>query len=242
MSRRIPLLVPAALAFMALVLAVLWLAPGPAASWRRWQPPPPQPPNLDDALAAVLRINPAADAAYPTVLARPLLDPSRRPQPTSASSLAAAPPPIAIEQVTMQGIVNGPTLTGVFLQEAGQGRFVRRGEKVGDWTLEGIDGGKIVFRRGSEQRKIELLPLQEQGNNKTQDQGSKSNAALVRPHAPAVAPPAPPPPRPAPTAGPGPKPAGVAAEPASAPLGARGAFGGGRRTPPPPVNDGAAPR
>ena len=110
--------------------------------------------------AAALRFNPAAVAVYPVVLQRPLLSAARRPQaPASASAAGpAAPPPTASEQVRMQGIVAGPTLTGVFLEEDGQSRFVRRGEQVGDWTLDAVRGRDIVFQRGAEQRTIELLP------------------------------------------------------------------------------------
>ena len=76
----------------ALALAALWFGPGPAAGWRQWQAPQPQPPNLDDVQAAALRFNPAAGAAYPQVLERPLLNPARRPQASASAGPAAAPP------------------------------------------------------------------------------------------------------------------------------------------------------
>ena len=158
-------------AVLALALAALWFGPGPAAGWRQWQAPQPQPPNLDDVQAAALRFNPAAGAAYPQVLERPLLNPARRPQ-ASASAGPEAAPPTAIEEATMQGIVAGATLTGVFLEEKGEARFVRIGEKVGDWALESIRGREIVFRRGAEQRKIELAPA-----NPESDQGKGAPAA-----------------------------------------------------------------
>jgi len=188
MTRQVSPLALAALALMALALAALWFGPGPAAAWRQWQPPAPQAPNLDDAKAATLQFNPAAGAAYPAVLQRPLMDASRRPAPPPASTASepAAPPPTAIEQVTMQGIVAGPTLTGVFLQEDGAARFVRLGEKVGDWTLDSIHGRDIIFKRGAEQHRIELLPAP-QPDPKQAQAGDKAKAAPGQP-TPAAAP------------------------------------------------------
>ena len=66
-------------------LAVAWLAPGPLARWRTWQAPAPQPLSLADVDAALLVANPAAAAAYPAVLARPLMEPARRPQAASCA-------------------------------------------------------------------------------------------------------------------------------------------------------------
>ena len=230
-------------AVLALALAALWFGPGPAAGWRQWQAPQPQPPNLDDVQAAALRFNPAAGAAYPQVLERPLLNPARRPQ-ASASAGPEAAPPTAIEEATMQGIVAGATLTGVFLEEKGEARFVRIGEKVGDWALESIRGREIVFRRGAEQRKIELAPA-----NPESDQGKGAPAAQGQP--PAAAPgrrganASPPPPRATPAAAPAPAPAPAPAAPppaapstpspaapaaSAAPL---GAFGGSAPQPAP---------
>ena len=149
-------------ALMGLVLAALWLGPGPLAQWRQWQAPAPQAPNFDDARASALRANPAAAAQDPLVLERPLFYPSRRPQaPASAASSAAPapPPPTAIEQVKLQGIVAGPLLTGVMLLEDGKNRFVRTGETVGDWTLRAVQGRDAVFERDGQQRRIELSLL-----------------------------------------------------------------------------------
>ena len=78
---------------LAAVLAVLWLAPGAPAQWRTWQAPQPQPPSLDDIDAAQLTPNPAAGAAYPGVLQRPLMDPARRPQAAARAPAAAAAAP-----------------------------------------------------------------------------------------------------------------------------------------------------
>lgn len=155
MNRAATVVSLAAAALLAAALAALWLAPGPQARWRQWQAPPPQAPQLDDVQTASLRPNPAAVATYPAVLERPLFNPARRPQP-SASAPAAAPAPAAIEQVRLQGLVAGPALTGVMLEEQGKARFVRIGEAVAGWTLERVQARAAVFVRAGQQRQIAL--------------------------------------------------------------------------------------
>lgn len=138
------------------VLAALWLAPGTPARWRGWQAPAPQAPTLDDVRAAVLLDNPAASAAYPDLLARPLMSPSRRPQAAAAPDQPAAEPPTAIDQLKLLGIVAGPALNGAMIEHDGQARFVRRGERIGDWTLDALADREARFVRGDERRSIEL--------------------------------------------------------------------------------------
>lgn len=138
------------------VLAALWLAPGTPARWRSWQAPAPQAPTLDDVRAAVLLDNPAASATYPDLLARPLMSPSRRPQAAAAPGQPAAEPPTAIDQLKLLGIVAGPALNGAMIEHDGQARFVRRGERVGDWTLDALADREARFVRGDERRSIEL--------------------------------------------------------------------------------------
>ena len=191
MSRRIgitELLIALNLALLG-ALAVAWLAPGPLARWRTWQAPAPQPLSLADVDAALLVANPAAAAAYPAVLARPLMEPARRPQAAASGPLAAAsepPPASTLDKLTLQGIVAGPTLNGVLVNEDGKSRFVRRGERVGDWTLERLSGREAVFARAEERRRIEL-PVAH---------GGPADAAAPLPvpaRAPAAARPVPPP-------------------------------------------------
>ena len=158
MTRRLAVtLYLGAITLMAALLAVLWLAPGPLAGWRHWQAPAPQAPKLDDVQAALLQANPAAAAAYPVVLARPLFDPARRPPAPAPVNAASAPPPApsVIEQAKLQGVIAGPTLSGVMLEEGGQSRFVRVGEAVGDWTLKSVQGRQAVFARRGQQRVLD---------------------------------------------------------------------------------------
>lgn len=239
MNRAATVVSLAVAALLAAALAALWLAPGPQARWRQWQAPPPQAPQLDDVQTASLRPNPAAVATYPAVLERPLFNPARRPQP-SASAPAAAPAPAAIEQVRLQGLVAGPLLTGVMLQEDGNDRFVRTGEQVGDWTLRAIEGRDAVFERAGQQRRIQLsvlpdpdaapsganAPARPSATTPRQRPGTRPAAAPTPAPAARFAPPAPAA-RPAPAT---PAPPAPAAAPADIPL---GSFGGSARRVPP---------
>jgi hypothetical protein len=155
MNARITLLLAAVCVLLAAALAALWLGPGALAGWRAWSPPPAQAPNLDDARTALLNPNPAATAAYPAVLERPLIAPTRRPE-APATAEAEPAPPNAIEQVKLTGLLTGPTLTGVMIEEDGKPRFVRRDQKIGDWTLTAIQGRQLLFTRGGERKQIEL--------------------------------------------------------------------------------------
>lgn len=144
-----------AVALMAALLAALWLAPGPLAALRHWQAPAPQAPKLDDVQAALLHANPTAGAAYPVVLARPLFEPTRSPSAKAPTATVPTPAPSAIEQAKLQGVVAGPTLSGVMLEEGGQSRFVRVGEAVGDWTLHSVQGRQARFVRRGQQRVLD---------------------------------------------------------------------------------------
>lgn len=221
------------LAFVALLialLAALWWAPGALGQWRHWPVPPAQPPQLDDVRAALLHANPAAAAAYPAVLERPLFNPARRPVASASSAPAAAPPPpSAIEQARLQGIVAGPTLSGALVEEGGQPRFVRIGETVGDWTLARVQGRQAVFTRHGQERTLDWpadAPPPPAAGPKPPTAAAKA-ATVVQPVAaprpPAAQPPAPPP-----------APASAGAAPA-----ARGSFGGGSAKPT-PAPSGAA--
>lgn len=150
-QRSATVLYVGAVALMAALLAALWLAPGPLAALRHWQAPSRRRP-LDDVQAALLHANPTAGAAYPVVLARPLFEPTRSPSAKAPTATVPTPAPSAIEQAKLQGVVAGPTLSGVMLEEGGQSRFVRVGEAVGDWTLHSVQGRRARFVRRGQQR------------------------------------------------------------------------------------------
>lgn len=244
-SRRALAIYAAALALMLVLLAALWWAPGPLAAWRQWQAPPPQAPNLDDVRAAVLRANPAAAALSPVVTERPLFNDTRRaalPATSAASAPKRAPSPI--EQARLQGVIAGPTLSGVMLEEDGKARFVRVGESVGDWKLARLRDRQAVFVRGGQERTLEwqapaaaaapgaAAPSGAPGAAPTTGAApTATNAAAgaAKSMAP-VPPPARVPPPPAAPATTAPAPAPAASQPASL-----GSFGGGVRLPAKPA-------
>lgn len=254
---RITSLLLAGVALLAVILAALWLGPEPLAAWRAWSPPAPQAPNLDDVQTALLKANPAATAAYPAIMERPLFQPSRRLEAAASAPAAAAPPPTAIEQIKLLGLISGADLTGVMLEEQGQQRFVRRGEKVGDWTLDAIEERFAVFTRDGERKQIELpYTYVTQPKDAAAPAGAKKpgappasgpahpepfappSALAVPKAAPASAPtpahaPAPAAPAPMPKSAPAAKPAPAAA-PASAPA---ASFGGRARPQPSPPKE-----
>ncbi|MBY4595850.1 hypothetical protein [Ottowia caeni] len=160
MNRRaIPLLLVINTA-LAVGLAVLWFGPGRST---QWQPPAAQPPNLNDARAAVLRPRPEALAEYPQIAERPLFSAARRPtQSAPDSEKTAAPPPVELDKLKMFGTINGSTMRGILAEVEGQSRFVRRGEKVGEWTLRSIESSQAVFEKDDE-RRIIPLPLAQAG-------------------------------------------------------------------------------
>ena len=159
MNRRATPFLLAINAALAAGLALLWFGPG---SSTQWQPPAAQPPNLDDARAAVLRPRREAVAEYPRIAERPLFSATRRPAPSNASASdaekTAAPPPVELDKLKMFGTINGSTMRGILAEVEGQSRFVRRGEKVGEWTLRSIESSEAVFEKGDE-RRVVPLPL-----------------------------------------------------------------------------------
>lgn len=246
MNRLVTALYAGAVALMAALLTALWLAPGPLAAWRHWQAPAPQAPRLDDVQAALLHANPAAAATYPVVLARPLFEPARSPSAKAPTATAPAPAPSAIEQVKLQGVVAGPTLSGVMLEEDGQSRFVRVGEAVGDWTLHSVQGRQARFVRRGQQRVLDwAAPAGEPAAPAPAKAGqaaakAASPAAQRAPAAPGTASvrPAGQPPVPAPQAL---VPQSAAPVPPAAAPATHGSFGGGGgRKPPDPRPDASA--
>ena len=147
-------------AALAAVLAALWLGPQGTLRHTVWQMPQAQPSNLDEVANAVLGLNPALHGRYSEVIARPLFTNDRRPivpEPAPGSE-AAAPPPIALDQVVLSGIVAGPSFTGVLAQVEGQQRLLKRGDRVGDWTLDSIKDREVSFTRQGEARALTLKP------------------------------------------------------------------------------------
>jgi hypothetical protein len=61
--------------------------------------------------------------------------------------------------MVLTGIVAGPRLTGVLAQVDGESRFLRKGDQVGDWSLDAIKGRDVTFvQQGGESRTLSLNP------------------------------------------------------------------------------------
>lgn len=158
MSGRFISLALVANAALAAVLAAMWLGPQGALRHTVWHVPQPQPSNLNEVVGTVLVRNPALQRAYPEITQRPLFTNDRRPVvPEEAPSpQEAAPPPIALDQIVLSGIVAGPRFTGVMAQVDGQQRLLKPGDTVGDWILERIDDRDVRFTRNGELRVLTL--------------------------------------------------------------------------------------
>ncbi|ARU06297.1 hypothetical protein CCO03_17875 [Comamonas serinivorans] len=185
-------------AVLAVALAAVWLGPQGVLRHTIWQAPAPQGVNLDDAANGVLAANPAVTRAYPEVLDRPLFAAARRPvaAPEPEDDKPAAPPPIALDKVVLTGIVAGPRLTGALAQVDGESRFLKVGDQVGDWQVDGVTGRDVRFHKGDEKRTL-TLPYAHASAPDAGDAG-KASPKPVAPRADAVRPPpqaAPQPPR-----------------------------------------------
>ena len=179
--KKLPTLLAFACLLLLAALAWLWLGPGSTTRGGTWQPPAAQAPQLEDLRGHQLAPGPRTDARPVALVQRPLFVAGRRPAPppAPAASAPAAPPPILLDSVRPVGIIAGPALTGVMVELEGESRFLRRGDRVGDWELLGIRDREITFASG-DQRRVLQLPA---------DHASPPEAAAApgRPAAPARA-------------------------------------------------------
>ena len=159
--------------------------------------------------------------------------------PAAATAAAAPPPPAAIEKIKLLGIVAGPALSGVLIDEDGQSRFVRRGERIGDWTLDSLQDRAAGFVRGAERRSIELSVAPADATPAPAGPRSNRGAAQPTVPAPTASPAAVSRPRPATPAPARAAPAATPAPAADGPPAKRGSFGGSAPSRP-PAPDSAA--
>ena len=153
-------LAPLMLLCLLLLAAVgwLWLGPGTPLRGGAWQAPAPQAPQLDDLQSNRLHPGARIDGRPIVLVQRPLFVAGRRPAPppASAASAPAAPPPIALDSARPVGIVAGSALTGVMVEIDGEARFLRRGDRIGDWELLSIRDRDITFGSGDQRRVLQL--------------------------------------------------------------------------------------
>ena len=142
------------------VLAAMWFGPQGALRHTNWTEPAPKPPSLDDATKSLLQINPAVNAAFAQVLERPVFVAERRPElpKPAAEDQAAAPVPIALDEVVLTGIVTGPKLMALLAQVEGAPRMLKVGDRVGEWSLDRIRGRVASFSHAGQTRELTLKP------------------------------------------------------------------------------------
>jgi hypothetical protein len=144
---------------LALGLASLWVDPNAQPLPQIfWTAPEPVSPEIATPTVALMTDPQGGNPdAYPTILARPMFAPDRRPPPPPAPPVVPPPPPppdpFASVQIT--GLFTGPG-GGVLARVEGKMRRVKIGQTIGAWTLETIEGREATFKQGEQERKLRL--------------------------------------------------------------------------------------
>jgi hypothetical protein len=176
---------------LAALLGWLWLGPAGPGRGIHWTAPPALKPDLGTASAAAIGQDDADTARFMAILDRPLFSTTRRPAPVVAKG--AGPDPM--QGIHLFGLFTGPDGGGALVRVDGRTRRLKRGEAVGDWSLQEVRSRDVVFARGPETRVVPLLQAR---------QGvSAPGATAAGPSAPSTASAAPPQIRLAPVPGPG---------------------------------------
>lgn len=192
MSRMLALVYVVLLCLVAAALFALWSGFGSLERLHQWQAPAARAPSLEDASDTALQTR-AETPDFPEVLQRPLFNPVRRPQPqkVAASKPEPPPPPSIIEESTLQGVMSGPTLSGVMLQHEDETRFVRVGDVIDGWKLLPLEPSRAVFENGDKRESIPFasVPGESAGTGAASEEVSASDlmgatAILVTPPRP----------------------------------------------------------
>lgn len=134
-------------------LAYLWVD---SAGYLRpivWLPPSPILANITP-LTIVGNTAASDPGALAATLARPLFAPDRRPPPPVLPP-PPPPPPDPLADVKLLGLFSGE-VSGVLLKSEGRVRRISLNQKLGQWTLQGIDERSATFARSNEKRVIRL--------------------------------------------------------------------------------------
>ena len=93
-------------------------------------------------------------SVYESLVQRPLMTPTRRPQPTPVQpvpTIEGPKPPQVAEVPTLLGTVIGPDRRAAFVKSNdGPTVTVAEGGAVAGWTLDQVQPGEVVFRMGAE--------------------------------------------------------------------------------------------
>jgi hypothetical protein len=144
---------------LGLGLASLWVDPNAQPLPQIfWTAPEPVSPEIATPTVALMTDPQGGNPdAYPTILARPMFAPDRRPPPPPAPPVVPPPPPppdpFASVQIT--GLFTGPT-GGVLARVEGKMRRVKIGQSIGAWKLETVEGREATFKQGEQERKLTL--------------------------------------------------------------------------------------
>jgi hypothetical protein len=144
---------------LGLGLASLWVDPNAQPLPQIfWTAPEPVSPEIATPTVALMTDPQGGNPdAYPTILARPMFAPDRRPPPPPAPPVVPPPPPppdpFASVQIT--GLFTGPG-GGVLARVEGKMRRVKIGQSIGAWKLETVEGREATFKQGEQERKLTL--------------------------------------------------------------------------------------
>lgn len=137
------------------LLAWLWVTPAGELRDTRWTPPQAIRPDFSAALAGLSQPRVDEAALLLAISDRPLFSPSRRPPPPPPPP-AAAPPPDALSGAQLLGVFSAGSAGGAILRAEGRVRRASVNDRIGEWTLQKIEGGDATFVRGSETRVLKL--------------------------------------------------------------------------------------
>lgn len=144
---------------LALGLAALWIKPDGSLRNTVWTPPEAVMPELRfadplPASAAKVDVN-----LFVATLERPLFSPNRRPPPPPVKEEEKKqPPPDPFAGIHVFGLYGGDhSPSGMLARVQGKVQMISVNDKLGEWTLKGIQDRDAIFSRNGEERKLALL-------------------------------------------------------------------------------------
>lgn len=140
-------------------LAALWLRPDGSLRNTVWTPPEPIFPDLHFADPLPVSASKVDVNLFVATLERPLFSPNRRPPPPPPPPKDDKPPePDPFADIHLFGLYGGEgSPTGMLARIGGKVQRVSIDDKVGSWTLKGIDDRDAVFSKDGEERKLTLV-------------------------------------------------------------------------------------
>lgn len=121
--------------------------------WRNlaWSQPAAKAPEIKLPAGVALATRASSVDSYPSIQARPLFAPDRRPPPPPAPP----PPPDPLAEIQLFGVFSGAS-SGIIARVEGKMRRVKVDEALGQWTLKQIVGRTVTFVKGDEKRELKL--------------------------------------------------------------------------------------